>query len=188
MSHGRSLPDYLRFYLQREIRALLAKEGSTGEELARVMGITGAQVSGIKSHGRGAGWKAVDGLATALGIPLEELIARARASQTESPPSTALRVVRDDDAMANGEMDGWAQAEAEARKQSNLPNWTFVKARRRTGLLPKDGVTPQYVIDEAIEVLRYASPDESTENTTAEYNRKLTASRNLKRKRKSPSK
>jgi len=183
-SRGRGLPEYLQKYLQSEIRAWLATDPSrTGEDLGKRAGVSGAQISIVKNHGRGAGWDTAEGMALVLGITLDELKKRAHeAWQTRSPPPR-LQLVREGDGLANGEMAGWHEAEAKVRAQTGLPDWAFEVARRRTGLVPRDGVTPQYVADEAMEVLRYASPDIVIQRTNEELDRKVNAMRKRKRKR-----
>lgn len=167
----------MRAYLQSEMRAWLSAEpGRTGQDLARLAGLTGAQISTVKNHGRGAGWETVEGMAQVLGISTDDLKRRALeawSTQSHEPPN--LRLVRDESSLANAEMPGWEEAEKIARIRSGLPDWTFKRARKRTGLVPRDGVTPQFVIDEAASVLRYSSPDEVIEETNKELDRQIEA-------------
>jgi len=182
-SRGKGAEEYMRAYLQTQVRAWIAAEpGRKAKDLAALAGLTEGQISQVQNHGRAVGMKTVEGLAQAFGITYDELKRRALAAWEDRPP--ALRVVREGDQLANCDMTGWDEAEVAARKQMDgMPNWTFDIARRRTGLVPRAGVTVQYVIDEAVEVFRYATPAQVIERTNMELDRKVEELRKPKRKK-----
>jgi len=182
-SRGKGVPEYLRIYLQTQMAVWLAAAPKRkAKDLAKLAGLTEAQISTAKNHGRGIGYDTFKGMARVLGITGDELEQRALAAWNQRPAD--LRVVRDGDFLKNGDMPGWADAETAARIQMDgVPGWVFDQARGRTGLIPRDGVTTQYVIDEALEIFRYATPAQVLEQTSAELDRRVSELRRPKRKK-----
>lgn len=152
---------------------MAAEKKRKAKDLAKLMELTEAQVSQVISRGAGIGYHTIKGMAKVLGITVEELETRALAAYTEQP--VQLRAVRDGDYLVNGDMPGWPDAESAAREQmTGMPPWTFEVARQYPNVIPRDGVTVQYVIDEALKAFKYASPDQAIHRTNEDLDREVT--------------
>jgi transcriptional regulator with XRE-family HTH domain len=77
---------YLQWRVREEIKA-----GKTATELAKLAGVSGAQISELKNRGIGAGWQTAEGLARVFGMTMPELLEAAAAwtAKSGAPPSSA---------------------------------------------------------------------------------------------------
>jgi len=158
--------------------------GKTQEQLAELAGVSGAEISLVKNHARGAGWNTAEGLAEAFGLTLDQLKQEAAAAYKERPQSIVqLRAVQDGEWVSNGSMPGWEETEIEARKQLAMPEWVSTLARRRPGLIPRGGVTIEYVLNEILGTFRYAPHDQALSRTNEEFDQKVAELRKPKRKK-----
>jgi transcriptional regulator with XRE-family HTH domain len=185
--HGKGLPEFIRAYCRHVVVGWIGSEpGRTGTALAKKIGVSKGHISTIRGHDEGAGYRTAKGLADVLGISWDEFETRAKAwwedRLKQRPP---LRAVTDEIVRMNADMPGWAEAEKRARARTPLANWTFLIARRRTGLIPKDGVTPEYVTAEALLAFQYASPEEKLREENEELDQKIHRMRSKHTKRKS---
>jgi plasmid maintenance system antidote protein VapI len=74
-------------YLAWRIREWI-KSGKTSAELAKVAGISGAQVSDVLHGNTGAGWKTAEGLGRAFGMSMAEVLSAAEEwAKTHAPPA-----------------------------------------------------------------------------------------------------
>jgi transcriptional regulator with XRE-family HTH domain len=133
--------------------------------LAAELGVSQPSLSNFLNGKTGAGPQLATAIASHLGVSLSSLIG-------ETGPGGS-----DDEKPINANLPGYLEAEAEAKRISGLPAWTFQVARTRSNLIPRQGVTAQYVIDEAAQVLRYADPDEVARRTNAALDRRIKALR-----------
>jgi len=186
MRRTRSASTHVQVYVQDQLRSLL--EGGaypTQGSLAEAMGVTQAQISQAKNEGKAIGPAVIEGLAKVLSITEDELKRRAleRSKATSGEPEL-FRVERPSRPLRNEELPGWAEAEKEARRQSNLLDWTFLVARGRTGIVPRQGVTREYVISEAVQALNYAKPEDAVLQTNREIAKKAEAAVRKAKRRK----
>ena len=93
--HGNSLPVETNGYLQAFMLGWLRDHpGETKATLARTIGVSGAHVTNITLHGRGAGADVEEAVARHLGVTVDELRKRAREEHRAEPDS--LELLRDD--------------------------------------------------------------------------------------------
>lgn len=93
--HGNSLPVEMNHYLQTFLTEWLREHpGATKAELARTLDISGAHVTNITKHGRGAGADVEDAVAKYAGVTVDELRRRARESYRDA--TGTLEVQRED--------------------------------------------------------------------------------------------
>jgi transcriptional regulator with XRE-family HTH domain len=178
-------PTHLQIFVQRQIRELLGSGTyPTQSALAEAMGVSQAHVSQAR-EGSGIGNVIIRGLAKVRGVPHYELMRQAEEEGERAGKQPELfRVPPADRRQPNEQLPGWAKAEKEARRYANLPDWTFLVARGRTGIVPWQGVTRDYVISEAVTALTYAKPEDAVTRTNEEADRKAEAlAKKAKRKK-----
>lgn len=177
MRRTRSASIHVKAYVRDQLRILL-NDGAypTEGSLAEAMGITQAQVNQAKNRGTAIGPAVLEGLAKIQGISEDELKRRAQEAWKSAGNEPELfRVAVTGQAPKNEQLPGWAKAEKAARRQSNLPDWTFLVARGRTGLVPRQGVTREYVISEAVQALNFGKSEDAVTRTNQEADRKAEA-------------
>ncbi len=178
-------PTHLQIFVQHQIRELLGSGAyPTQSALAGAMGVTQAHVSQAR-EGNGIGDVIIRGLAKVRGVSEYELRRQAEEEgQRAGKQPELFRVPAADRRQTNEELAGWAKAEAEARRYANLPDWTFLVARGRSGIVPRQGVTRDYVISEAVTALNYAKAEDAVTRTNEEADNKAEAlARKARRKK-----
>jgi len=186
MASGKSAPDPLRAYLQYRVRAWIEEEpGRRGYHLARLAGISGAQITQIKNGGKSVGIKAIRGLAAAFDMTVGQLEQEAgewSRDPSRRPERFQLLLARP--SVRNEDLPGWREAEKQARAHANLPEWCFEVARGRTGIVPRGGATRDYVLAEAWTALQYAQPEDRLRWTNEELDRKADAAEKRAKRKK----
>lgn len=190
MASGRAIEPEISAYLAELVRRETAR-GVTLSALASKAGVTHAQLSNLRSHSRGAGFKTLVGLANALGKTLAEIVSEAhdwaRANPVASTDGAEPEHVR---AAAFGGLPGWAEAEQQARAMfRRVPDAAWVGARALMGAqFPARGtVTPEVVLNAATlwQSMQAAVPQtaEQVESEIAEDKRLEQLAQGLKPKR-----
>ncbi len=84
---SRSIDPVLRAYLRHRIQEWLADEKRTARELAKLAGVSGAQISDAVNEGS-IGWKTMMGLLPVLGLSLGTIEAAAQQWQASRPDAS----------------------------------------------------------------------------------------------------
>lgn len=84
---SRSIDPAIRDYLQARVREWLAGEGRTGKDLAKLAGVSRAQISDALNKGQ-IGWRTMVGLSSVFGMGLGEMEAAAKQWASEHPGAT----------------------------------------------------------------------------------------------------
>lgn len=186
MDQGKALPEFLRTYTRHVVTEWIgAEKGRSGLALAKKIGVSKAHISTIRGNTGGAGYRTARALAAMLGMTFSEYEAKAQSWWEERQRQPPLRAATPENTRMNVDMLGWPEAEKRARVRSTIPDWCFLIARRRTGLIPKDGPTPEYVTAEAVIALQFATPEEALRDENQELDHKIHTMRSKRAKRKS---
>jgi transcriptional regulator with XRE-family HTH domain len=78
MAHGKSVEPEVAFYLQHRLRDLLATPGIAANVIAEQAGVTKGQISQLKNHAVGVGWRTLKGMSDVLGMSVDEIEAAAK--------------------------------------------------------------------------------------------------------------
>ena len=151
--------------IAERIKWILQDKNISARQLSKDAGLTPVHVGKLLARGAArAGTETIAKIAAAAGVSSDWLLegkgqpyAPASASESQTP--------------INANLPGWSEAERAARARGTVPAWAIEEARRRSGLVPHEGVTASYVLDEAMQVLRYANHAEVIAKTAADLDK-----------------
>jgi transcriptional regulator with XRE-family HTH domain len=73
MAHAKSVQTEVSLYLQFRLRDLLASGKLDANTIAEKAGVTKGQISQLKNHAVGVGWKTLKGMGEVLGMSVDEI-------------------------------------------------------------------------------------------------------------------
>ena len=88
MAQGKSVAPEVALFLQARLRDLLAN-GMAPSEVAKRIGVTKGQISQLKNHAAGVGFKTLTGMAGILNLTIDQVFTKAAAWGKEHPDVVA---------------------------------------------------------------------------------------------------
>jgi transcriptional regulator with XRE-family HTH domain len=142
--------------LKTWVQAERSRRGWTQQELADKAGLDRVEINALENgRNKGSSSRIRDGLAKAFGIRAE----RVGGAELPEPTSDA----EDTPHLMN--RPGYAKAEKEARAGPGgaVPEWAYVKARRRRNVTTPDPITAEFVAAQAMDEWRWTPDAEKLE-------------------------